>query len=193
MSYQFAPYQDDTPDLERAKSPPPTTSPSPRSPPPFRSPPRQPQGFPRPTLDADLLPEADRLLGGGGSAYQNASTTESRGQSLQAFESSLPIRLDYEAVLAYAFPPATGVFLLIFEHKSDYVRFHAWQSSMLFTAVFLLHLLLSWSKILSWMLLVVDLVLILFLAQHAYRDVENLDHFEVPFFGRLANSFVDDE
>ena len=23
--------------------------------------------------------------------------------------------------------------------------------------------------------------------------VETLDHFEVPFFGRLANSFVDDE
>lgn len=25
------------------------------------------------------------------------------------------------------------------------------------------------------------------------RLVETLDHYEVPFFGRLANSFVDDE
>jgi uncharacterized membrane protein len=53
-------------------------------------------------------------------------------------------------------PPAGGVFLLLFEHKSDYVRyvnehwegsvgiagwflrnrFHAWQSSMLFSAIF---------------------------------------------------------
>ena len=24
-------------------------------------------------------------------------------------------------------------------------------------------------------------------------SVETLDHYEVPFFGRLANSFVDDE
>lgn len=30
-------------------------------------------------------------------------------------------------------PPAAGVLLLITEHKSDYVRFHAWQSSLLFT------------------------------------------------------------
>ena len=193
MSYQFAPYQDDTPDLERAKSPPPITSPSPRSPPPLRSPPTPKQSFPRAIVNSNLLPEGNHLFGDADLAHPNASTIEPRGQSLQAFETSLPIRLDYEAVLAYIFPPATGVFLLIFEHKSDYVRFHAWQSSMLFTAVFLLHLLLSWSKILSWMLLVVDLVLILFLAQHAYRDVENLDHFEVPFFGRLANSFVDDE
>ena len=26
-----------------------------------------------------------------------------------------------------------------------------------------------------------------------YGLVETLDHFEVPFFGKLANSFVDDE
>ena len=37
------------------------------------------------------------------------------------------------------------------------------------------------------------LVLIGFLAMHAYRDVETLEHYEVPFFGRLANSFVDEE
>lgn len=66
----------------------------------------------------------------------------------------------------------------------------------------------------------VDLLLIGFLSMHAYQDgeallsgrwhhdrlhtdfvltnishisVDTLDHFEVPIFGRLANSFVDDE
>ena len=112
---------------------------------------------------------------------------------MQAFETSIPMRLDYLSVLAYTFPPATGVFLLIFEHKSDYVRFHAWQSSMVFTGVFLLHLIFSWSKIASWILFALDILLIAFLATHAYRDVDTLDHFEVPFFGRLANSFVDNE
>lgn len=117
-----------------------------------------------------------------------------RGQSLEAFETSLRMRMDYEAVLAYiGLPPAGGVFLLMFEHKSDYVRFHAWQSSMLFATVFILHLLLAWSTVLSWMLFIVDLGLIVFLSLHAYRDVETLDHFELPFFGRLANSFVDNE
>ena len=49
-------------------------------------------------------------------------------------------------------------------------RFHAWQSSLLFSAIFVLHLIFSWSSILSWMLFVVDLGLIGFLTMHAYRD-----------------------
>ncbi len=113
---------------------------------------------------------------------------------MEAFETSLRMRVDYEAMLAYiCLPPAGPVFLLMFEHKSDYVRFHAWQSSMLFAAIFVLHLVLAWSTVLSWMLFAVDLGLIGFLSLHAYRDVETLDHFEVPFIGRLANSFVENE
>ena len=43
--------------------------------------------------------------------------------NINLFETSLPIRLDYEAVLAYLLlPPAGGVLLLVLEHKSDYVR-----------------------------------------------------------------------
>lgn len=79
-----------------------------------------------------------------------------------------------------------------------------------------IHLLFCWSSFLSWTLLIIDLLLIGFLAMHAYQDgksdstqylplafigypilitplVDTLDHFEVPIFGRLANSFVDDE
>lgn len=42
---------------------------------------------------------------------------------MNLFETSLPMRLDYEAILAYMLlPPAGGVFLLVMEHKSDYVR-----------------------------------------------------------------------
>lgn len=33
-------------------------------------------------------------------------------------------------------PPAGGVLLLLLEHKSDYVRFHAWQASLTFSALF---------------------------------------------------------
>lgn len=56
---------------------------------------------------------------------------------MDPFETRLGIRMDYEACLAYlALPPAGGVVLLVFEHKSDYVRFHAWQSSLLFAFLF---------------------------------------------------------
>ena len=49
---------------------------------------------------------------------------ESGRPNINLFETSLPVRLDYEAMLAYLLlPPAGGVFLLVVEHKSDYVRY----------------------------------------------------------------------
>lgn len=53
--------------------------------------------------------------------------SSSRGGRLDEFATSLPIRLDYEACLAYLLlPPAGGVLLLLLEHKSDYVRLVWW-------------------------------------------------------------------
>ncbi|EXJ83026.1 hypothetical protein A1O3_06843 [Capronia epimyces CBS 606.96] len=193
----FAPYQDESPELERALSPPPTNkgrtsleTPRVRSP---ASGHRASESTTRISSDVRPYPHST-AFGNDGFPNRSASAREERGQSLGAFETSLPMRLDYEAMLAYLLlPPAGGVFLLIFEHKSDYVRFHAWQSSMLFSVIFILHLILSWSTVLSWMLFALDVILIGFLALRAYRDVDNLDHFEVPFFGPLANSFVENE
>ena len=111
--------------------------------------------------------------------------------NVDLFETSLHIRLDYEAMLAYLLlPPAGGVLLLVLEHKSDYVRyvsssrwfatrrgmlmtknrFHAWQSSLLFAFLFVIHLIFSWSSILSWLIFVADLILIAMLTFRAYVD-----------------------
>jgi uncharacterized membrane protein len=49
-------------------------------------------------------------------------------------------------------------------------RFHAWQSALLFSSLFVLHLILSWSKFLSWTLFVIDILLIGYLTFRAYRD-----------------------
>ena len=191
MSNSFAPYQD-APEIERARSPP---IKSPRTSIEYsraRSPPLRPSHVSRSISEvaSQPLPEPDSFANNEEYAQPNGQ----RQRNLQAFETSLPMRLDYEAMLAYLLlPPVGGVFLLILEHKSDYVRFHAFQSSMLFSAIFVLHLILSFSKVLSWMLFLVDVGLIGFLAQHAYRDVDTLEHFEIPFFGRIANRFVDDE
>jgi len=129
------------------------------------------------------------------------------------FTTSLGWRLDYEACLAYLLlPPAGGVFLLVMEHQSDYVRFHAWQSSLLFAFVFVIHIIFSWSSFISWLLFVGDLAGIGWLTWRAYLDGEfsderkcgkgieanesvaaTLDRYEVPFFGPLASSILDDE
>ena len=79
----------------------------------------------------------------------------SRREDVDMFTTSLGWRLDYEACLAYLLlPPAGGVLLLMLEHQSDYVRFHAWQSSLLFAFVFVIHIIFSWSSFISWGLFV---------------------------------------
>jgi hypothetical protein len=97
------------------------------------------------------------------------------------------------------------------EDGANRYRFHAWQSALLFSAIFVLHVLLSWSSFLSWVIFLGDLGLIGYLTMRAYKDgllfppgsdfndradseiADTLDRCEVPFFGRLASKFLDDE
>lgn len=105
----FAPYQDESPELERALSPPVEGR--------VRSP-----NFRSPRASADL-PSPSHFVGGGHGNTSFGRDVEGGHVSLGAFETSLPIRMDVEAALAYLLlPPAGGVFLLLTEHKSDYVR-----------------------------------------------------------------------
>lgn len=105
----FAPYQDESPETERALSPPPVDSR-------IRSP-----NLRSPRASADLPPPTH--FGGIGNTGFGRDV-EGGHVSLGAFETSLPIRMDVEAMLAYLLlPPAGGVFLLLTEHKSDYVRY----------------------------------------------------------------------
>ncbi|TVY42173.1 hypothetical protein LSUB1_G001948 [Lachnellula subtilissima] len=193
----FAPYQDQSPETNRALSPPPSEtrrsfSPNVRPAPalsPTSTPPAHPTSNPwiPSSAQGQGFSSGDVEEGGGGDFG-------GREERLNEFETSLPIRLDYEACLAYLLlPPAGGVLLLLLEQKSDYVRFHAWQSALLFTAVFVLHLIFSWSTFLSWTMFVCDVAGIGYLSFRAYGDAETLDRCEVPFFGRLASSILDDE
>ena len=117
----FAPYQDTAPETVRALSPPlqrsSSRSPKPRSPPPGRPSvePFNPSSLPAPSHFSDE-PHGNGGLGSG--------HIESGRLDVNLFETSLPLRLDYEAMLAYLLlPPAGGVLLLVMEHKSDYVRY----------------------------------------------------------------------
>jgi uncharacterized membrane protein len=95
----------------------------------------------------------------------------------------------------------------------DAPRFHAWQSALLFAFLFVIHVIFSWSSVLSWIIFSADIVLIGWLTFRAYRDgmllcssphvnfqhaadpgtAETLDRYEVPVFGPLASSILDDE
>jgi hypothetical protein len=120
----FAPYQDQSPETNRALSPPPAEgrrsfSPGVR-PPPLQSSFNAPQASAKPWAPVD---SSARAFGSDGAGISSGRILEDGRGRLNEFETSLPIRLDYEACLAYLLlPPAGGVLLLIFERKSDYVR-----------------------------------------------------------------------
>ncbi|OAA65505.1 upf0132 domain containing protein [Niveomyces insectorum RCEF 264] len=209
----FAPYQSSPPEHERTMSPP-TASPraslerrpfSPKqqqqqgntaSPPPLQHPQPQRQwsgGIPSPSYFSYQQDTGNGFEGNGGAPYAPHDAS-GRDGVISEFDTSLGLRLDYEACLAYlALPPLGSILLLILERKSDYVRFHAWQASLLFTAVFVVHLVFSWSTFLSWLIFLGDLALMAWLTINAYRDADTLDRFEVPFFGPIASKIVDDE
>jgi len=133
----FAPYQSSPPESTRALSPPlrsPTNSPKPSQQ--YRpSQSRQissiadntdpwaaarGQRLPSPSQYQDLEggPQDSRTLGARGGNGEYFS-----GRGTDVFETSLGVRMEIEACLAYlVLPPAGGVILLILEHKSDYVR-----------------------------------------------------------------------
>ena len=55
-------------------------------------------------------------------------------------------------------------------NKLDLRRFHAWQSSLIFSLTFVLHLIFTFSQVVSFILLAIDIVMILFLSMRAYQD-----------------------
>jgi hypothetical protein len=137
----FAPYQSSPPEHNRPFSPPfgeGTTSPrasldnrrsfSPSqrnfaatSPPPLQHPQPQRSWHAGYASEDGLGSDADvggvGLGGGGGGGYNH------REGVVSEFDTSLRIRLDYEAVLAYiGIPPLGAIILLILEKQSDYVR-----------------------------------------------------------------------
>jgi uncharacterized membrane protein len=174
MAANFAPYQD-IPETQRAFSPPPITSPrasldrTARTPisPPTRS--YEQHDYFGAGNESPSSP-TERV------AWTAPAPQPTFGRSredVDMFTTSLGWRLDYEAMLAYLLlPPAGGVFLLVMEHQSDYVRFHAWQSSLLFAFVFVIHVIFSWSSFISWVLFVGDVVGIAWLTWRAYLDGE---------------------
>ena len=56
----------------------------------------------------------------------NSSAVAGGNDSVNKYETRLPIRLDIEAALVYVGMVFTGILFLVIETKNDYVRFHAW-------------------------------------------------------------------
>ncbi|KAK7519543.1 uncharacterized protein IWZ02DRAFT_379799 [Phyllosticta citriasiana] len=219
MATNFAPYQDVAPETARAFSPPlrvrspalssPRTSSQQTRPKPGpRAASAAANGVTTPPTTTTTTTTTGTTTTAGGLHYNNTTTgyfdnpdqqsrpnQQQRGSAdVDLFETRLGWRMDVEACAAYVLlPPAGAVLLLVLEHRSDYVRFHAWQSALLFSFAFVLHVIFSWTAFVSYLLLLGDLAVMAWLTVRAYRDAETLDRCEVPFFGPLASSILDDE
>lgn len=174
MAASFAPYQD-IPETQRALSP----LASPRTSTDRTRPIRAVTSPPARAYDqhdyfgaGDDSPSTEREAWNTPAASQPLGFGAAR-EDVDMFTTSLGLRMDYEACLAYLLlPPAGGVLLLVMEHQSDYVRFHAWQSSLLFAFIFVVHIIFSWSSFVSWVMVVGDVGLIGWLTWRAYVDGE---------------------
>ena len=56
------------------------------------------------------------------------------------------------ATLAYAFGAVSGIVLLMLERDDKFVRFHAWQSTLVFLGALLASLLVSSFPVVGWLL-----------------------------------------
>jgi len=134
------------------------------------------------------------ISGIGSNAGPNGGLLGGGNARVNQYETRLPLRIDIEAIMCYvALPPVGAVLLLVLETQNDYVRFHAWQASLVFTGLVILHLIFTFSAFLSWSLFVVDLGLMATGAWHCYKDADDLARWELPFVGRIASSYVDSE
>ena len=92
--------------------------------------------------------------------------------------------------LAYLLGPVTGIVLLLTEKKSEYIRFHAMQSTIVFGAFLLLYLVFGIVPVLGWIIAILlspiltllSFVLWLVLMWKAY----NGEKYKLPYFGDLA-------
>ncbi|KAI8982117.1 hypothetical protein BDF20DRAFT_452175 [Mycotypha africana] len=134
------------------------------------------------------------LLGNHSSSSSSSGFGGQPTVRVNKYETSLPIRVDVEASLAYLAGPITGLLLLILERQNDYVRFHAWQSSLTFSSLMVLQFIMLFiSNFLSWVLFFFSIFLLIWLAYRAYLDGVSLERYEVPYFGPMASEYVDEE
>lgn len=107
---------------------------------------------------------------------------------MAAKSSGLGLDKNTTGALSYVLGPITGVIFLVLERDKT-VRFHAMQSIVVFTALFILQWLMAFTIILIPLVplvTIVSFVLWLMLIYKAWQGIE----WEVPFLGKYVRRFV---
>ncbi|KAI5452898.1 hypothetical protein NCC49_006435 [Naganishia albida] len=134
--------------------------------------------------------------------------------SANVWDSRLGLRVDVMAALAYLGGPLAALVLLILETVNDYVRFHAYQSALLTTPLFVVWMLMRLIGFWSWLrkiFLIFSLTLTGYTAFRAFRDPNTMSvgpqgqaqqammssgvipRFYLPVIGDFAERWVGEE
>ncbi|OLY77963.1 UPF0132 membrane protein [Smittium mucronatum] len=92
--------------------------------------------------------------------------------------------------LCYFFGVVPSVIALVYERKSEYVRFHAWQALILSVVVYVLLYLLSFSTFLTGVFAIVSFVALIYAGYKSYVDATTHELFKLPYIGNLAENQV---
>ena len=76
----------------------------------------------------------------------------------------------------------TGIVCLVVEKKSNFVKFHAKQSTITFLILFVISFILGWIPIIGFLVLILSLILWLFLMIKALKG----ERYMLPIVGKMA-------
>ena len=100
-------------------------------------------------------------------------------------KSSTGLDENVAGLLCYLFGFITGIFFLIVEKKSSFVKFHAKQSTITFLSLFVIKIMISWIPIINLLvlpILIFSLILWLILMIKALRG----ERYSLPVVGKMA-------
>ncbi|PVV04320.1 hypothetical protein BB560_001182 [Smittium megazygosporum] len=106
--------------------------------------------------------------------------------AVSRYATVVPIRIDIEAALCYVFFCFSGVLLLIFERENDFIRFHAYQSTLLSISSFFSILVLGSVFGSYTIFFIIAFILNFYMAYRAYKDSSTLDYYLLPVIGKVA-------
>ena len=78
--------------------------------------------------------------------------TPTEGATKPEAESSTGMSANIAGLLCYVLGWVTGIVFVVWEKKSTFVKFHAWQSIMTFGVLFVVSLIFSWIPFIGWII-----------------------------------------
>jgi len=85
-------------------------------------------------------------------AELGVAATPTEGSAKPEAESSTGMSANVAGLLCYVLAWVTGIIFIVWEKKSTFVKFHAWQSIMTFGVLTVAQLALGWIPFVGWIL-----------------------------------------